>query len=245
MSMRVPQRGAPLPYKTLAGVVPCSPGWLVASAKLQGITMSPEQPQVFRRFTDVLDYKPAFSVIALFSPVGLLEEPTPRGRRCERDARSLLGMPRASAVVSAPVRRTLSAANYEEAVEANGGHLSAISWRLLPRIAEVDAIIAPYWQRTVFEVHPELSFFQLNDDRPVRYSKRSEVGRDERREMLKERLQGVDRILDARPPRISEARLLDAAACLWTARRVVSRAVHRLPEIPEWDGQGLRMEYVR
>jgi predicted RNase H-like nuclease len=39
--------------------------------------------------------------------------------------------------------------------------------------------------------------------------------------------------------------LLDAAACLWTARRVAARAATRIPMDPEWDSQGLRMEIVR
>ena len=104
MSMTRPgsHRGGHLPYRTLAGVVPCPKGWLMASAKLQGITTSPEQPQRVKTFLDVLDYKPAFQVVALFSPVGLLDHPAAQGRSCEREARALLGRPRSSAVVSAP-----------------------------------------------------------------------------------------------------------------------------------------------
>ena len=41
------------------------------------------------------------------------------------------------------------------------------------------------------------------------------------------------------------ARLLDACAGLWTARRLAARSVSRLPESPEWDEQGVRMELVR
>ncbi|HXW81038.1 MAG TPA: DUF429 domain-containing protein, partial [Acidimicrobiales bacterium] len=122
---------------------------------------------------------------------------------------------------------------------------SPIVWYQRRKIAEVDNDIAPYWQRTVFEVHPELSFFQLNGDKPLQYPKRTGKGRDERREILTARIPGVERILDARLNRIAAARLLDAAACLWTARRIMSRAVTRLPDDPEWDSQGLRMEMVR
>jgi predicted RNase H-like nuclease len=39
--------------------------------------------------------------------------------------------------------------------------------------------------------------------------------------------------------------IVDAAACLWTARRIAGRAVNRVPEDPEWDDIGLRMEIVR
>jgi len=167
MSMR-PTHGAQLPYQLLAGVVPVGSGWLIASAKWQGATIAPEEPHLSARFIDVLDYKPAYRVIAVFAPIGLPDEPRPRGRSCERDARSLLGVPRASAIASAPPRAALQAPSYEEAAKASGGRLSPITWRRMGKIAEVDEAIAPYWQRTVFEVHPELSFFQLGEDRPLR-----------------------------------------------------------------------------
>lgn len=245
MTMRGPHRGAPLPYRTLVGIVPFPRGWLAASAKLQGITMSPEDPQTFRTFLEVLDYKPAFQVIAVFTPIGLLDRPNPGGRSCELAARRLLGWPRAGAIASAPIRPALECSKYEDAVEANGGALSPLVWRQRRHIAEVNGDMAPYWQRTVFEVHPELSLYQLNGDRPMAYSKRSERGRDERRELLSTKFPEVDRILKIRLPAISEVRLLDAAACLWTARRIMSRAVERVPEDPEWDSQGLRMEIIR
>jgi predicted RNase H-like nuclease len=55
---------------------------------------------------------------------------------------------------------------------------------------------------------------------------------------------GVERIIDMRVPGVTPAHLLDAAACLWTARRIISRGVVHLPEHPEWDSEGLRMEIV-
>jgi predicted RNase H-like nuclease len=238
------QRGAHLPYRTLAGVVPCPRGWLVASAKLQGITLAPEGPTVLSSFVEVLDYKPAFQVIALFSPVGLSDEPVAAGRACDREARALLRWPRSGAILSAPTRRCLRCTSYSEAAEANGGRLSVVGWRMMAKIAEVHEQMAPYWQRTVFEVHPELSFFQLNDEHPVRYSKHSQAGRQERRALMESRMPGVQRILDDPPSGVNDAHLLDAAACLWTARRIVSRGVVHLPESPTWDSEGLRMEIV-
>jgi predicted RNase H-like nuclease len=247
MSMSGPrsQRGSHLPYRTLAGVVPCPNGWLMASAKLQGITMAPEQPQVVRTFLEVLDYKPAFQVVALFSPVGLLDEPDSRGRTCDREARALLGRPRAGAVLSTPVRAALKCDTYAEAKEANGGRLSTVGWRVLKRTVEVHAQMAPYWQRTIHEVHPELSFFQLNEDTPVRFSKHTQAGREERRALLVGHVPGVERIIDERVAGATPAHVLDAAACLWTARRIISRGVVHLPEHPEWDSEGLRMGFVR
>ena len=105
--------------------------------------------------------------------------------------------------------------------------------------------MAPYRQRTVFEVHPELSFFQINGDVPLRWSKKFEAGQDERRTLLRNRIPGVERILETELDEVPFTHLLDAAALLWTARRISARAGTRLPADPEWDDEGLRMEFVR
>ena len=245
MTGQASQRGAQLPYRTLAGVVPARNGWLAATAKLQGVTLAAEPPQVFRTLLDVFDYKPAFQVISLFAPIGLLDEPQPGGRQCDREARRLLKWPRSGAIVSPPVRAAVGCKTYAEAVSVNGGHLSAVAWQVAKRVAEVDDDVEPYWQRTVFEVHPELSFFQLNNDVAMRFSKHSQAGLEERSDALKARFPGVERVLNAKVAGATATRLADAAACLWTARRIISKAVNRLPEDPVWDSMGLRMEYVR
>jgi predicted RNase H-like nuclease len=110
---------------------------------------------------------------------------------------------------------------------------------------EVAREMAPYRQRSIFEVHPELTFFQLNDDQPLRYKKRSMHGQNERRALLESKIPGVERILDARITPVRKAHLLDATACMWTARRIFGRAMTRVPEDPEWDNEGLRMEILR
>jgi predicted RNase H-like nuclease len=189
---------------------------------------------------DILDYKPAFQIISLAAPIGLLDEPVPGGRHCDRDARRLIGWPRNGAIVSPPARSVLR--DLAKGVDVS---LSAIGRRLASRFAEVDENIQPYWQRTVFEVHPELSFFQLNEDQPLHYSKHTQVGVDERTALLKARLPGVERILGTRVRGAKPAHHVDGAVCLWTARRIAARAVSRLPEDPEWDSAGLRMEIVR
>jgi len=100
-------RGGPdLPYSIVAGVTPCAPGWLVASAKLHGSTFAPEAPRVLGKFTEVLDERPTFAVIALNAPVGYAEESQLGGRTCDRMARALLGR-RGSTVHNAPTRASL------------------------------------------------------------------------------------------------------------------------------------------
>src|ERR1700683_3559928 len=102
MSMHRSHRGAQLPYRPLAGVVPCPGGWVVAGAELQAIHLSPEEPQGFGTLLDVLDYKPAYQIISLAAPIGLLDAPVPGGRQCDREARRLIGWPRHRAIVSDP-----------------------------------------------------------------------------------------------------------------------------------------------
>jgi predicted RNase H-like nuclease len=133
----------------------------------------------------------------------------------------------------------------QQEAEPTTDGLDAISTALLPRYREVAAQMAPYRQRTVFEVHPELSFFQLNGDAPLRWTKKFEVGREERRALLVKKIPGIDRSLEVEFDDVPLAHLLDAGALLWTARRIFARAGTRLPSDPEWDEEGLRMEIVR
>jgi predicted RNase H-like nuclease len=233
------RRGPQLPYTLVAGVKPCGTGWLVAGAKLHGTTFAAEEPQILETFIEVLDQRPAFATIALDAPIGYLESYERGGRACDREARALIGR-RGAAIASAPVRPQLV-----EELEQSLDGLSAISRRLLPRYREVAAEMAPYLQRSVYEVSAELSFYQLNEDRPLNWSKRTRAGQEERRALLARKIPGGERVYDATLPRIPRSHMLDAAALMWTARRIFARAAVRLPEDPQWDEQGLRMEIVR
>ncbi len=233
------RRGPDLPYKVVAGVTPCGPSWLVAPAKLQGTIFAPEEPQLISPFSEVLDQRPTFAVIALNAPVGYLDESAAGGRTCDREARALLGPKRGSSIQSAPVRSPTNE------LEFLPDHLDAISMTLLPRYREVAAEMAPFRQRTVYEVHSDVSFFEMNERQPLQWPKQTEKGRNERREILEAKFPGASRILSAELPGASLAHLLDAAVFVWTARRIFARAAVRIPQDPEWDEQGLRMEIVR
>ena len=60
----------------MAGVTPCRGGWLVAGAKLQGTIFAPEDPMRLDTFVDVVDQRPAYSIIALNAPIGGLDQAT-------------------------------------------------------------------------------------------------------------------------------------------------------------------------
>jgi predicted RNase H-like nuclease len=233
------RRGPDLPYRVVAGVTPCGPSWLVAAAKLQGTIFAPEEPQLIPSFVDVLDQRPTYSVIALNAPVGYLDQGAAGGRSCDREARALLGPKRGSSIQSAPVRSP------SDELEFLPDHLDAISMTLLPRYREVASEMAPFRQRSVYEVHSDVSFFEMNEGKPMEWPKHTEKGISERSQLLERKLPGSTRILSAEIPGASLSHLLDVAAFVWSARRIFAKAAVRIPRDPEWDEQGLRMEIVR
>lgn len=235
--------GPDLPYRLIAGVEPGPGGWLVVGARLRGILATPIEPEVFPTFAEILDYRPSFDVIAIHFPLSFPEEDTAGGRTCDKEARKLLGWPRAGAIQSPPSRHYLR--TQDLGARAHKG-LNPISAQMMRRYAEVADEMQSYRQRQVFEVHPELSFYQLNDDQPMLHSKHTEEGVLERRRLVEARIPGIEVVLDAEVlGGVTARHLLDACADMVTARRIAARAVDRLPEDPEWDEQGVRMELLR
>jgi predicted RNase H-like nuclease len=232
------RRGPELPYTMVAGVTSCAGRWLVSSAKMAGSTFAPEAPKLYDTFLDVLSEKPAYAAVVINVPIGYLDKPSDQRRTCDREARKLLGR-RGSAIQNAP---TWAILNGDIALSESG--LDAVSATLLPRYKEVAAEMSPFRQRTIYEGNPELSFYQLNLDTPLHYSKRIESGRDERYEALRAKIPGIERVLDASIDGVPQKHLYDAAALLWSARRVFGHAAKRIPVDPEWDSEGIRMELV-
>jgi predicted RNase H-like nuclease len=206
---------------------------------MHAATFAPEEPRIFASFLDVLDERPTFSIIVVNAPIGFVERFGAGIRACDREARAILGR-RGSAVHNAPTREVLS-----NGTDPSHGHLDAVTAVLLPRYREVAEEMSPYRQRTVYEGHPELSFYQLNESAPLRWSKKTEEGRRERRTVLQRKMPGAEKILDSELKGVPRKHLVDAAAMLWTARRVFGHAAIRMPTEGVWDSEGLRMEFVR
>jgi predicted RNase H-like nuclease len=234
-------RSSALPYQILAGVEPCAGGWLVAPGNLQGINLAPQPAYVLESLADVLDYRPSFSVVALHAPVGLTDGPDDL-RACDVSAKDRLG-PRRGAALAAPSRKLLDARTFHEAKQIDPS-LDIVRWRSLPKAAEAIREVQSWRQRAVWEVNPELAFQQMNEGAQLRYGRRSVHGMHERRALLTAKLPGSDRVLAERPSKVREAKLLDALADLWTARRIMARAITRLADPPVWDADGVRMDIV-
>ncbi len=185
-------------------------------------------------------------------PIGLADSTA--SRACDREARGLLGAPRASSVFNPPVRACLAAESWSEAAELNaaacGRRISQQTWGIIPKIREVDSFVRSDTgrQARLREVHPEVLFYFLNGRRPTLTKKSRTVG-------VRERLALLDRVLPqatelaeaafAAFPRKHVARddVLDAMVAAVVAHRFGAR-LETLPFAPSHDREGLAMEIV-
>lgn len=236
---------APSPV-CVAGVDGCPAGWVVALACMRHEELHALQFVLCPHFDDVLHLEAAPAVIAVDIPIGLLLDPQPGGRLCDRQARRLLGR-RASSVFSPPSRRILHAIHYDE-VRTQG--MSRQAFGILPKIREVDRLMTPALQNTVYEAHPELAF-TVAAGAPMRYNKKTAAGREER-------LQALARAAEPRLPHPSQLLsqglnalkrtqaaaddLLDGMVLTRTAYRIAMARATCLPPDPPADSLRLRME---
>jgi predicted RNase H-like nuclease len=227
----------------LIGVDGCAGGWIAASRDAQG-ALSWRRVDAF----EDLFARACPSVVAVDVPIGLPE----RGaRECDVEARRLLGV-RRSSVFPAPIRPTLTATSHAEAsgmrrqVEAKG--VSIQTWSIMPKIVEIDCFLRAQvaWRNVVREVHPEVSFFFLNGNRPMALAKRKAGGRAQRVSALRVWCGGgIDHALrDQGKLGCKADDIIDAFVALWTAERIARGIAISIPATPRSDAYGLRMEMV-
>ena len=230
----------------VAGVDGCRGGWVVVWLHLREAAIVEYSLEYVGRFADVVLHRLKPKIVAVDMPIGLLSRREPGGRTCDRDARKLLGR-RASSIFSPPIRGQLSATRYEQ---VRFGGLSRQAFHLIPKIREIDLLMPPSLQRTVFEAHPELAFMMLTD-RPMKWNKKTPKGQGERLQALARTntwpftilRQELGSLLEPFPKRILVSDdVMDAWALAWTAYRLYLKKGNRVPQHPPKDQKGLRME---
>ena len=216
-----------LPYKMLGGIVPCPGGWLIVPARLAGVTVVAEDPEVVPTLIDVIEFKPRFDAAAIFAPMGLSDEPAGPYRECDSEARDFIRWPRQLGVHHTPSRAALRAPTREAALELEPW-LTRDDFRRFRWLKEAEREFQPFHQRTFFAAHPDLTFTQLNDDRPLLSSPYQQDGVLERMALIRDKLPSVeDTITRTPPPGSAQVHLLQATGLLWTARRAAGRAMNR------------------
>lgn len=244
----------------LAGVDGCPGGWLAVFARPDGAILP---PRVVKRFADIAfsDERPA--VIAVDMPIGLPERSPAGGRLAEREVRALLG-DRRSSVFRIPSRPAVEASMAAEPADARERFFAACAiaretsedrkgfakqgFYILDKVAEVDVFLRAHenYVGCVFETHPELAFVMMNGGVPLALPKKvkSRVyppGLVLRRNLLVRA--GIDAAIAAMnaPKGAADDDLIDALACLVTARRLFRGVARSYPHEPPRDGYGLPM----
>ncbi len=228
----------------VAGVDGCPTGWFCVLWDRHGDGIG---ARILSRASDIVALSASYDAIAVDIPVGLTEAGP---RDCDREARAVLRAPRASSVFPAPIRPALGARDRLEASEitrrADGRGVGVQSWGILPKIADVDAALraAPAARRRIWEVHPEVSFWAWNGNRPMQHGKKSREGRRERLALV-EATFGANAFAVTRgrftKKQVADDDVLDAFAAAWTAERILRGVAQSLPEQPPRDRAGLPM----
>ena len=233
------------PFKTIGGVTPCPAGWLVLPGRIAGVTVVGEEAFVLPNLAEVLDYRPKFDFAAVNIPFGYPEYPNVQYRRCDKEARGMLGWPLRVKVHPVPSRAALFAKSRKDAL-AIEPWLTRNDFRRFRWMREAATEVQPFHGRSFYSAVPELSFAHMNGDVALSTSPFHADGQAERLGLIRSKLPGVDDVVTRTPPEgAGQYHAYQAAALLWTARRASGRAIARLPADPEWDEGGIRVELVR
>ena len=234
-----------------AGVDGCRGGWLVVLWDGK----EKFRHKVCSEFENVIEIAPEPSIIAVDMPIGLIEKNPPNGgRKCDKEARQLLG-PLMSSVFSPPARKTLwEATDFRSAQQLNQpAGLTIQAFGLFKKLRQVDKVMSekPELQERIKEVHPELCFYGAAGGRPMEYSAHTPEGKEERKNILtklfgsgwQEWYQEVSQRYPSNIVAIKD--ILDASVAVWTAERIkngVDGQRKVIPANPPKDNKGLRME---
>lgn len=239
----------------VAGVDGCKAGWFVAVASMSKAGSRKKAHCVFnlegllvtRTFAEVLSKTSNCRLVCIDIPIGLSDGDKPRD--CDLAARKLLRGPRASSVFPAPIRPCLSTGDYKTAskicFERSGKKLNRQSFALLDKIRQVDDLMTPVLQKKVREIHPEVSFWELNNKKPIQQNKKTVPGQAQRHRLLQRIFMDMDDVLSKSPATgFAMDDALDALVAAYTAGQAVIGKAKTLPPTTELDSKGLKMEIL-
>jgi predicted RNase H-like nuclease len=221
-------------YRVLGADV-CSRGWV-------GATTAPGGTQAYfgRTIGDLVTAVEAdgrIDVMAIDIPIGL---PDNSIRRADELARAAAGH-RWQSVFMTPVRDALLAGDHVTAVAINrrlaGTGVSRQAYGLRSKIFEVEAWVRDCG-RTVVEAHPEVCFATMAGS-PLTTRKKTWAGAEQRRKLLDGNGVRLKADLGMAGEMAAVDDILDAAATLWTARRLVTGEARSMPESPEVFSDGI------
>jgi predicted RNase H-like nuclease len=233
------------------GIDGCHARWIVVSCDSQLYFQS---ALLMEDIQEILDYTRGAALTLIDIPIGLKDRKQPGRRACDVEARNILGK-RAFSVFPAPQREALKAETWEGANSINkkicGRGLSKQTWGIMKKIAGVDSILIRdvSLQLRLRETHPEVCFWSLNNRQEMKDPKTRVQGLDERLDVLARLSQNANefykRIRNQHKVKdVSSDDIVDAMAAALTASLSERYCIQTLPQTPEIDSHGLRMEIV-
>ena len=148
----------------VAGADGCPGGWLVV---FRSVAAQGHRAQIFQELADAFKELEKPELIAVDIPIGLPKISRKGGRSADIKARKVLKL-RKSSIFPAPSRTVLKAGSIGEAREIERRNskppksLTKQVFNLLDKIRQLDAIAARRLG-TIFECHPEVSFWAMNN----------------------------------------------------------------------------------
>jgi predicted RNase H-like nuclease len=217
----------------IIGIDGCKSGWFSVWENQSGNIES-------SIFTNLNELKNFFAhenhlIIGIDMPV-VLSDVIPR--QADQLARKLLSK-KASSVFTAPTPEMLEQPNYEKASFVSkklfGKSMSLQSWYLFPKIKDVQTIMH-HENMNIYEIHPELSFRAMNNEKVILESKKTYEGFSIRNSLLAIHFKhfNFEEIRKQYTKKdVMDDDILDALAVLWSAKRIQSNEASFLPQAPE------------
>jgi len=225
----------------IAGVDGCKGGGWIAAVDLSGGATEIRGPFSFLDLLRQNDLK----LIVIDIPIGLFDM---GWRECDLAAQELLKPLRDKSVFLVPARSVVEASSYEEAKrlsrEIHGKAPSMQAYSIFKRILDVDNEMTPSLQKRVREAHPEVCFAEMNGRKPLHTKKKDAEGQAERLGVLRPHFHDISKQVEAFGRRGLISDVIDAYACLWTARRVQQSLAYSLPSRPQRGSRDLIAEIV-
>jgi len=230
------------------GVDGCKGGWFAVTrdgAKLAW--------QLFPTIDDLASVFRNSERILIDVPIGLPWADAPI-RPCDRLAREVLGRPRRSSVFPVPCRDALLAEGVKAARKINrmriGRSIGAQTWSIAPKVSEVDRLLLSIRGQThgIREIHPEVCFWALAGRKPMKYSKTTIEGKNERLSVLQRFEPSISAFLDdvlskTLRKNVQPDDILDASAAFITAEASQGKLASLAGE-PFHDSAGLPIEML-
>ena len=235
------------------GIDGCKGGWIALGLEHGGTSH-------YAYVTTIPDFWDRYGVTAqrilIDMPIGLSSDAD--GRLVDAAARDIL-QNRRSSVFSVPTRDAIMLGgehgftdeNYKIACDINreieGKAFSKQGWNISAKIYEVDTFLRDHisLKDSIVETHPEVLFWALNNQQPMRYSKKTGLGFMERVELLEQyqanALDLIREIYEVHRRVLVDDDIVDALACAVCARM---QNLTTIPQTPKLDAHGLPMQVV-